>query len=342
MLQIIRRNFSVVRDGFRQTDAGTRRRHVVLFALTVFTMFLAGVNFSPRTTAADRYTDAAIYSLALAVILLGYSFARFIQARSYGVYASLPFFIPMPLFSPFGTFGVVTRTAHVGINTRALFDIAFWGPVTSFALSVPCLLIGTWLSDVVAGAPQFENPLILKGIARLLKDMPQGYDLAVHPLLAAGWAGILFTAINLFPLGSLSGGQIVYALFGRRQRDIAYIFMACLFVMALYYPMWFAFVLMFIYLGVEHPELRQNFNPLYYEMNQGTTRQPLDRRRQYLAILAALIFAVSFTLRPFEAVLERVGERPPVQLAPPDHFQPGPSPQVPQQPERVAPDENSI
>lgn len=342
MLQKIKRNLFIIRDGIKQTDAGTRRRHLILFLLTVFTMVLTGTNFSSRTTAADRYVDAAIYAVALSVILLGYSFARYVQARSYGVYASLPFFIPMPLFSPFGTFGAVTRTANVGVHTRALFDIAFWGPVTSFALSVPCLLVGTWLSEVVAGAPQFENPLILKGIARMMKDMPQGYDLAVHPLLAAGWAGILFTAINLFPLGSLSGGQIAYALFGRRQRDIAYIFMACLFVMALYYPMWFAFVLLFIYLGVEHPELRQAQNPLYFDMNQATTRQPLDRRRQYLAILSAVIFAVSFTIRPFEATIDRVGERPPTQITPPENLQPGPTPQVPHQPEIGPRDENSI
>ena len=35
---------------------------------------------------------------------------------------------PPPLFSPFGTLGVVTRTAHNGAGSRALFDVAFWGP----------------------------------------------------------------------------------------------------------------------------------------------------------------------------------------------------------------------
>ncbi len=340
MLGKIKRNWNIIRDGFRQSDTATRRRHLVLFVLTCFTLFLAGANFSSHSTASAKYIDAAIYAVAVIVILSSYAFARFVQARSYGVYAGLPFFIPMPVFSPFGTFGVITRTANVGVNTRALFDIAFWGPVMSFSFSVPCLVLGTYLSEVVAGTPQFENPLILKGIARLMKDIPLGYDLAAHPLLAAGWAGLLFTAINLFPLGSLSGGQIVYALFGNRQRDIAYIFMAFLFVMALYYPMWFAFVLMFIYLGVEHPELRQAKNPLFFDMTQATTRQPLDRRRQYLALLCAVIFAVSFTLRPFESTLEKVGERGPVQINPPGELAPMPAPGGPQ-PAQPS-DENSI
>jgi hypothetical protein len=194
-------------------------------------------------------------------------------------------------------------------------------------MSLPCLIAGTLLTDVVAGVPQFENPLLLRGIAYVLKEIPYGHDLAVHPLLAAGWAGLFFTAINLFPLGNLSGGQIAYTLFGRRQRDIAYIFMAVLFVMALWYPMWFAFVLVFIYLGIEHPELRQNRNPFFQEMPQPTIRQPLDRTRQYLAAACALIFALSFTMRPFSPVPERIEQRPPVELLPPDHYGAPPAPQ---------------
>lgn len=341
MLQRIKRNYLIIRDGIRQADAATRRRHLVLFLLTVFTLVLTGTNFSPRTTTADRYTDAAIYATALTLILLGYSLARYVQARSYGIYASLPFFIPMPLFSPFGTFGVVTRTANVGVNTRALFDVAFWGPATSFLISLPCIVAGIWLTEVVPNASMFEHPLLVKGLAKLMKDIPHGYDLAMHPLLIAGWAGILFTAINLFPLGSLSGGQIAYALFGHRQRDIAYLFMAGLFVMALYYPMWFAFVLIFIYLGVEHPELRTARNPLYFDMQQATTRQPLDRRRQYFAGFLALVFALSFTVKPFDAAFEKVMERPPVQIAPPDHIQPGPAPKTPA-PESGATEDHSI
>ncbi|HMV34512.1 MAG TPA: hypothetical protein PKD60_01365, partial [Turneriella sp.] len=291
-----------------------------------------------HSQAAGRNFDALVFALALSVILLGYSLARFIQARSYGLYSTLPFFIPMPLFSPFGTLGVVTRTAHNGAGSRALFDVAFWGPATSFLLSVPCLVAGTLLTDVVAGVPQFENPLLLRGIAKVLKEIPHGYDLAVHPLLAAGWAGLFFTAINLFPLGNLAGGQIAYTLFGQRQRDIAYIFMAILFVMALWYPMWFAFVLIFIYLGIEHPELRQNRNPFFQEMPQAAIRQPLDRARQYLAAACALVFALSFTMRPFSSTLERVEQRPPAELVPPDHYGTPPAPQEQAEPA----EENSI
>jgi len=341
MINRIKRHYTVLRSGIAQSDRATFRRHLVLFGLTIFTVFVAGTNFSSRTSAADRYADAAIYALALIAVMVGYSVTRYVQARSYGLYAELPLFIPMPLFSPFGTFGVLTKTAHVGVHTHALFDVAFWPPVVSFLLSLPMLVAGTYFSEIVPGNAQFENPLLLVGIARVLKDIPLGYDLAVHPLLAAGWAGLFFTAINLFPVGNLSGGQIAYTLFGRRQRDIAYVFLGGLFILALYYPMWFGFVLGFIYLGVDHPELRQVRNPLFFDMTQQTTRQPLDRRRQYLAAICALIFVLSFTTRPFEARTERVSERPPLQLAPPENFQAPPGPQTPQ-PNEGPSEDNSI
>ena len=341
MINRIKRNFTILKSGIQEADRVTFRRHLILFILTAFTIFAAGSNFSSRTRAVDRYVDAAIYAFALLALLASYAITRYIQARSYGLYAELPLFIPMPLFSPFGTFGVLTKTAHVGVHTHALFDVAFWPPVISFVFSVLMLFAGTMLSDVVPGNAQFENPLVLVAIARVLKEIPHGYDLAVHPLLAAGWAGLFFTAINLFPLGNLSGGQIAYTLFGRRQRDIGYVFLGALFILALYYPMWFGFVLGFIYLGVDHPELRQVRNPLFFDMTQQTTRQPLDRRRQWLAAICGGIFVLSFTMRPFEATAEKVGERPPVQLAPPDSFQPAPSPQAPQQPDAPSED-NSI
>lgn len=332
------RNFRILREGYLLSDAPTRRRHVIFFALHFLTLYLAGANFSAHSQTAAKNLDALIYALALSVILLGYSLARYVQARAYGLYATLPFFIPMPIMSPFGTLGVVTRTAHTGVGSRALFDVAFWGPVMSFALSVPCLVAGALLTDVIAGVPQFENPMVLQLIVHAFKEVPQGYDLAVHPLLAAGWAGVFFTAINLFPLGSLSGGQIAYTLFGRRQRDIAYIFMGFLFVMALWYPLWFAFVLAFIYLGIEHPELRKSQHPFFGDVAEPVFLQRLDRRRQYLALICAVIFALSFTLRPFSAQPEHVELHPPAELLPPDHYG---APTVPhEQPEFN--DENSI
>ncbi|MBV6492840.1 MAG: hypothetical protein LDLANPLL_00845 [Turneriella sp.] len=340
MVSILKRNWKILTSAFQHTDAPTRRRFVVLFFLTAFTMFLSGATFSRQITSSGRYADAGVFTLALMTILSSHAFTRFIQARSYGVFAALPFFIPMPLFSPFGTLGVVTKTANVGLSVKALFDIAFWGPVMSFLLSVTFLFIGVWVSDVAPGRGAFDNPLILTGIIHLLKDIPSGYDIAMHPLIAAGWAGLLFTAINLFPLGSLSGGQIAYALFGPRQRTVGYLFMTALFVMALYYPLWFAFVLIFIYLGVEHPSIRQNLNPLFADINPNFGMGALDRRRQLLSLVSATIFALSFTVTPFAPEILAPGQIPTHPYNSPPDFAPYQAPQTPEPPPPMG--ENSI
>ena len=50
--------------------------------------------------------NALKYSAAVMTILLCHEMGHFVQAWRYGVYASLPYFIPFPL-SPIGTFGAV-------------------------------------------------------------------------------------------------------------------------------------------------------------------------------------------------------------------------------------------
>ena len=91
------------------------------------------------------------YAVPVMTILLCHEMGHFLQAHRYGVYASLPFFIPMPV-SPIGTIGaVIAMEPRVG-HRRALFDIGITGPLAGL---VPTLLFCIWglaLLDMVAHA----------------------------------------------------------------------------------------------------------------------------------------------------------------------------------------------
>ena len=69
--------------------------------------------------------------MPLMTILVCHEMGHFVQAWRHGVYASLPYFIPMPL-SPIGTMGaVIAMEARMG-HRRALFDIGITGPLAGF------------------------------------------------------------------------------------------------------------------------------------------------------------------------------------------------------------------
>jgi Zn-dependent protease len=64
---------------------------ILLFAATCLSTWLAG---------------GLAFSLVIMTTLLAHELGHFLQARRYGVPASLPYFIPMPA-SPIGTMGAV-------------------------------------------------------------------------------------------------------------------------------------------------------------------------------------------------------------------------------------------
>jgi hypothetical protein len=89
------------------------RLPVLLFVATCLSTWISG---------------GLIFSLALMTTLFAHEMGHYLQARRYGVPASLPYFIPMPL-SPIGTMGAVIVMQPGRGNRRTLFDIAVSGPL---------------------------------------------------------------------------------------------------------------------------------------------------------------------------------------------------------------------
>nr|WP_204104661.1 site-2 protease family protein [Spirulina major] len=203
-----------------------------LFLITLFTTTLVGAAFTGITPEQFQANPRLLlqglpYSLALMLILGVHEFSHYGAAIYYRIRTTLPYFIPMPFF--LGTMGAFIQMRSPVPHRRALFDIAFAGPIGGFLVTVPLLIWGLSLSEVVelsdrASLLNFEalDPrfsLFLAVLGKLTLGDRLGVNMAIHlhPLAIAGYLGVIVTALNLMPVGQLDGGHIVHAMFGQRM-----------------------------------------------------------------------------------------------------------------------------
>ena len=104
-----------------------------------------------------------MYSGAVMTILLCHEMGHFVQAWRYGVYASLPYFIPMPL-TPIGTFGAVIAMEPRRGDRKAIFDIGISGPLAGLVPTFFFLVLGLHWSQSAAG-PRRENMVLRRAAA---------------------------------------------------------------------------------------------------------------------------------------------------------------------------------
>lgn len=203
------------------------RLNAGLFVATVgsvfATFFLMSAWSGDGTRAAVDH--AAQFTGALLAILLAHEFGHFTAARIHRVDASLPYFIPLPMLSPFGTMGAVIRMRSIIPTRRALLDIGAAGPLAGLALALPLYAWGAAHSHVVpldGQGTELGDSLLLRLLDRwFAPPVPAGTALYLSPVANAAWAGLFVTMINLLPVGQLDGGHVAYALFGPRQNRIA-------------------------------------------------------------------------------------------------------------------------
>lgn len=200
------------------------------------------------------------FSLALMTTLLAHELGHFLQARRYGVPASLPYFIPMPR-SFIGTMGAVIVMQPGRGDRRALFDIAVTGPLAGLIPALLFSIVGVQRSLVVQIAEQpvdliLGDPLLFRLLAYFtFGPLPEGQDIALHPVAYAGWVGIFITALNLIPIGQLDGGHILYALLLRRAHLVAQalLFAAVIGVVVWGYWGWMLMIVLLMLMGPIHP-----------------------------------------------------------------------------------------
>ncbi len=201
--------------------------HVALFFATLASLFLTGAYYGGHVPeeAGLMETLRALpqgwkFAVPLMAILLVHELGHYVAARIHRVPATLPFFVPAPLLSPFGTFGAVILMPDRIRRRDALLDIGAAGPLAGLVVAIPVVLIGlgTSIVEPLPDVYQMEGQslfyLAMKRV--MLGPIADGSDVLMNATAFAGWTGLFVTALNLLPIGQLDGGHIAYALVGPR------------------------------------------------------------------------------------------------------------------------------
>jgi membrane-associated protease RseP (regulator of RpoE activity) len=298
--------------------------NIILFVLTVFSVMLAGAQ--PEGPIPDDFVGQMLvlansiftgwpFALSLLGILVSHELGHYFMSLHHKTPATLPYFIPFP-FSPLGTMGAAIIMRGTPKNKRVLFDIGVTGPIAGLIVAIPVLFYGLSLSTLGTIDPNpngfiegnsllylfakfvtfkqlLPSPVEPQGILYWLqyfftgRPVPfGGLDVFIHPVAFAGWAGILVTALNLIPLGTLDGGHVIYALFGDKAKKAFPFIVGLMAVMGFFWSGWWIWAALLFWLG------RVNAEPL----DQITT---LDPTRRGLAFFMILIFILVFMPVPF-------------------------------------------
>lgn len=258
------------------------------------------------------------FALSMLGILLAHEFGHYLMSRYHKTPATLPYFIPLPI-SPLGTMGAAILMKGVPKNKRILFDIGVAGPLAGMVIAIPVLFLGLKMSSLgsidaspgsfiegnsliyllakfVVFGKLLPEPASFNGISPILywlryffTGQPSplgGIDVFIHPVAFAGWAGLLVTALNLVPAGTLDGGHVVYSLFGEKARKAFPYLIVIMVALGVFWSGWWLWAFLLFWLGRVNAETLDQITPL-------------DSNRRMVAIFVIILFLLVFTPVPF-------------------------------------------
>ena len=278
--------------------------HLALFGLTLASTLHIGLAMSegfhtgPEGSFLELATPLRVmlggvsFSVSIMAILLAHEMGHYLTARKYGVDASPPFFIPM--YTLFGTMGAFIRMRLTQrVRGDHFMGIAAFGPLAGFLVTLPVLAAGLALSKIGPSPEEMETGIELGDSLLLLlleplffSGLPENFDIWLHPMAFAGWAGLFVTALNLLPVGQLDGGHIAYCLLGEKQNRVAPFLFAGLVAVTLFvFAGWGAICVFVWFLGVRHPPT--------------CTHLPVTGKSRWIGVATVVVFVLSFTPVPF-------------------------------------------
>jgi membrane-associated protease RseP (regulator of RpoE activity) len=194
------------------------------------------------------------YSICFLTILTCHEFGHYFTAVYYRVRTTLPYYIPLPpLFFSLGTLGALIRIKSHIRSAKENFDIGLAGPLAGFVVSLAFLIYGfvtlppaeyvfqfhpeyeqyganyaefayqpehlkEGMIDVVVGKNLIYS--ILESVFGDPARVPNAHEIMHFPFLFAGFLSLVFTCINLLPIGQLDGGHVLYGLVGYKWHKI--------------------------------------------------------------------------------------------------------------------------
>ncbi len=244
----------------------------------------------------DRLLGGMPFMATLMLFFLAHEMGHYLYCRRYGVYATLPFFIPVP--TPIGTMGAVILIRSRIRSRTALFDIGIAGPIAGFVVAFAVLIVSlAWSKPMHAslGGAEYElgYPLIFHVVHRFLVATGLIHGTAalpldrvlLHPTAIAAWVGMLATSLNLLPGGQLDGGHIIFSIVPRAHKIVSRLTILILLFMAYYlWTGWFVWAILLQLSSLRHPQVAE-----WPRVSGG---------RMWLALFALLMLAVSLTPAP--------------------------------------------
>ena len=293
------------------------RLNVILLVLTILSTLFVGMDYGPNSALENELRrnpdifnvviqNPALllgglpYALTLLGILGIHEMGHYVLGRIHKAAVTLPYFIPMPF--GLGTMGAVILLRSPIKNRRQLFDIGVAGPLAGLAIAIPLLIVGLatspveFISNPSPGSQEGNSILYL--LFKLLihgRILPGGgYDVILNAIAFPAWFGLLITALNLLPIGSLDGGHVTYSLFGRTQWRIArvawFIMIAVGIILAIVFGQGFNVWLLWAFLiqifGMMHPPPLDDITPL-------------DPKRRALGLFTMILFVMLIVPIPF-------------------------------------------
>jgi membrane-associated protease RseP (regulator of RpoE activity) len=308
-------------------QTGNPRLNLILFIATLISVLVTGINFGQPNlpqgalpAALALIASSLPFTISFIAILTAHEFGHYLVGRYHGVRLSLPYFLPLPFISLFGTFGAMINMKEQPKNRRILLDIGLAGPLAGLVVTVVVLLVGLSLSTLnplPAAAAATTSGTMLEGNSLLylllkflrfgqLLPAPASYgglppmlywlryfftgqplpfgglDVSIHPVAWAGWGGMLITSLNLIPAGQLDGGHVLYVLLGRkRATKLLPVILALLVLLGFVWNGWWLWAVVLFFLGRVYAEPLDEITPL-------------DPPRKAMAVLAIFIFLLVF------------------------------------------------